>query len=74
MTLASSFKNDDNFNIVKNHLLVSNISFKILDISKLDINTLNYNNNDVIIIYIDGIDLEYSKYLIIKRNEFFENL
>ena len=62
------------YEIIKNHLLVSKIRFKILDLNNINDKTLDYKENQVYIIYIDGIDLENSKYLIIKRNELFEKL
>ena len=72
--ILDPFKDNEKYEIIKNHLLVSKIRFKILDLNNINDKTLDYKENQVYIIYIDGIDLENSKYLIIKRNELFEKL
>ena len=72
--ILDPFKDNDKYQIIKNHLLVSNVNFKILDLNNINEKTLDYKEKDVCVIYIDGIDLEYSKYLIIKRDELFKNM
>ena len=57
--------------------MYSNINFLTFDLNKININSFNFNNISIktnILLYIDGIDLEFSNYLIIKRNDLFNEI
>ena len=45
--ILDPFLDNKKYDIIKNHLLVSNINFKILDINNINENTLNYKEKDL---------------------------
>ena len=75
--ILEPFISNISYNNLRNHLLYSNINFLTFDLNKININSFNFNNISIktnILLYIDGIDLEFSNYLIIKRNDLFNEI
>ena len=72
------FLTNEKYIITRNHLLISNVSFKLFDLNTLSINTIdnllkfNKTINNNTLLYIDGIDIDYFNYLSMNRSNLFK--
>ena len=77
VNILEPFITNNSYNNVRNHLLISNVSFRLFDLNILSLNNFTnlinkFDKNDNICIYIDGIDMDYFTYLNMNRSNLFK--